>query len=55
MEVANPLLETFGEPQRHAWQIPAVPQQISKEKETQTCQRFVQTIGLLAGLAQFVF
>ena len=33
-------------PQRPMWQIQAIPRQTSKEKGTQICHRFVQTIGL---------
>jgi hypothetical protein len=40
MEMANPLLESFGDP-RDKFLLSL------KGKETQICHRFVQTIGLL--------
>ena len=52
IEMTNQLLEGFGNPQRSVWQIPA--KQTSKEKETQICHWFVQTICLLSWLSACV-
>ena len=42
------LLESFGEPPKAAvWQIPAISWRTSKDKKTQICLWFVQTIGIL--------
>jgi hypothetical protein len=38
-------------PQGSEWQIPVVPWQTSKEKETQICHQFVQIIDLLLWLS----
>ena len=50
-EMANPLLESFVEPQRICATNTSCPRQTLKEKETQICHRFVQTIGLLSWLS----
>ena len=46
-EVANPLLESFVEPQKICATNSSCPRQTLTEKETQICHGFVQTIGLL--------
>ena len=47
MEVANPLLQSFGEPPKACLTNPTIPWGTSKEKETRFWHQFVQTFGLL--------